>query len=1069
MQISKKFLAANAVDQTKIRLSNNSYLKARNAADSADVNIIKVNASDRLEFASVPQITADPSSANDAVRKSYVDAVAQGLKPKQAVRVATTAAITIATNLNSGDVIDGVTLANGDRVLVKDQAAQEFNGIYVVSATPSRALDFDSLSPIDEINGAYTFAQEGTANAGKGFVQAGTVAVLDTDPIVFVFFSSAGTLVGQDGITISGSDVSVDHDGQGLQFSGVQLALELDGSTLSKSASGLKVAALGVTSAELAADSVITSKILDANVTVAKLAADSVSTVKIIDANVTAAKLATDSVSTIKIVDANVTAAKLATDSVSTIKIVDANVTNAKIATGIDAAKLADGSVSNAEFQYINTLTSNAQDQIDGKLSNALTSAKVFVGSAGNLAVEQSLSGDATLANTGALTIANSAVTTAKINNDAVDKDKINADVAGNGLGQNVSGALEVNVDDSTIEINTDAIRVKDAGITNAKVATGIDAAKLADGSVSNAEFQYINSLTSNAQTQISGKLDLTGGTMSGAIAMGSNKITGLANGTNAADAVNYAQLQAVSGGLSWKNPILDPDLIDANRAAQPGSPANGDVYIASATAGDWVTGHAYFSMDSGATWTDLLGRVVAIGDRFGVSMESATSAVGALSGQDDSIATITVATPGSVAFSFYAPSAQDGTYVNADLSTHFGHQYTYDGAAWLEFGGISALNAGTGLSIDGNILSVNMGAGIITLPSDEVGVDVHTDGGLMTTVDNSASSTVTAAKLAIKLDSSTLAKSASGLKVASGGITNTEVNASAAIAYSKLALSNSIVNADVNSSAAIAYSKLALSNSVVNADIASGAAIAVNKLAALTANKAVASDASGFLVASSTSDTELGYVAGVTSAIQTQLNAKLTNVLADAKIFVGSAGNLAVAQSMSGDATIDNAGALTIAALAVTSGKLAADSVITSKILDANVTNAKIATGVDAAKIADGSVSNAEFQYINSLTSNAQTQISNRLQHVDSEVLTLDGTDITNQYKDLSFAAYSASSISLVVAGGPMQVRGVDYSVSLTGGVAGVTRINFLGDLASGGAAELVATDILIVGYARL
>jgi hypothetical protein len=43
--------------------------------------------------------------------------------------------------------------------------------------------------------------------------------------------------------------------------------------------------------------------------------------------------------------------------------------------------------------------------------------------------------------------------------------------------------------------------------ISNSQVATGIDSAKLADGSVSNTEFQYINSLSSNAQTQLSGKL----------------------------------------------------------------------------------------------------------------------------------------------------------------------------------------------------------------------------------------------------------------------------------------------------------------------------------------------------------------------------------------------------------------------------------------------------------------------------------------------------------------------------------------------------------------------------------
>lgn len=84
-------------------------------------------------------------------------------------------------------------------------------------------------------------------------------------------------------------------------------------------------------------------------------------------------------------------------------------------------------------------------------------------------------------------------------------------------------------------------------------------------------------------------------------------------------------------------------------------------------------------------------------------------------------------------------------------------------------------------------------------------------------------------------------------------GITNTEISGSAAIAYSKLNLSGSIVNADVNASAAIAYSKLA----------------------ALTASRALVSDGSGFVSVSSVTSTELGHLSGVTSAIQTQLNAK--------------------------------------------------------------------------------------------------------------------------------------------------------------------------------------------------
>ena len=64
-------------------------------------------------------------------------------------------------------------------------------------------------------------------------------------------------------------------------------------------------------------------------------------------------------------------------------------------------------------------------------------------------------------------------ITTARIAADAVDKDKINADVAGNGLGQNADGSLEVKVDDSTVELSGDALRVKGGGIVESKLATG--------------------------------------------------------------------------------------------------------------------------------------------------------------------------------------------------------------------------------------------------------------------------------------------------------------------------------------------------------------------------------------------------------------------------------------------------------------------------------------------------------------------------------------------------------------------------------------------------------------------
>lgn len=80
------------------------------------------------------------------------------------VRAATTGNITIATALNNGDTLDGVTLATGDLVLVKDQSSAAENGLYVVGASPVR---WAALGLYDLYCGMLVTVQEGTANAGR--------------------------------------------------------------------------------------------------------------------------------------------------------------------------------------------------------------------------------------------------------------------------------------------------------------------------------------------------------------------------------------------------------------------------------------------------------------------------------------------------------------------------------------------------------------------------------------------------------------------------------------------------------------------------------------------------------------------------------------------------------------------------------------------------------------------------------------------------------------------------------------------------------------------------------------
>jgi len=193
---------------------------------------------------------ADPTSGTDAVNLQTLQAYQQGLKPKAAVRVATTVAGTLASSFAAGQVIDGKTLVAGDRILIKDQAVASENGIYVVQASgsPVRATDFDQVTPIDEINGSYTAVQEGTANAGKSFVQQGTVSVVGTDDIIFVFFNAADTVTASTGLTKVGNDIQISPSaaGNGLGFASGVISVNVDNSSVEINTDTLRVKALGI-------------------------------------------------------------------------------------------------------------------------------------------------------------------------------------------------------------------------------------------------------------------------------------------------------------------------------------------------------------------------------------------------------------------------------------------------------------------------------------------------------------------------------------------------------------------------------------------------------------------------------------------------------------------------------------------------------------------------------------------------------------------------------------------------------------------------------------------------------
>ena len=192
-------------------MSASDFSKLADAASEATASKLVIrDASSQAKFGT-------PTDDAHVATKAYVDAARSGLDVKQSVRAATTATINLSTGAANGSTIDGVTLATGNRILVKDQGvggvAHADNGIYTVNASgaPTRATDFDSTAEVTP--GAFTFVEEGTANGDSGFVVAtnGTITVGST-AILFTQFSGTGQITAGEGMSKDGSTLNVNDD-----------------------------------------------------------------------------------------------------------------------------------------------------------------------------------------------------------------------------------------------------------------------------------------------------------------------------------------------------------------------------------------------------------------------------------------------------------------------------------------------------------------------------------------------------------------------------------------------------------------------------------------------------------------------------------------------------------------------------------------------------------------------------------------------------------------------------------------------------------------------------------------
>ena len=232
----------SAADKTK--------LDAATATETADTLVLR-DGNGRFK-------AATPSADLDVANKSYVDSARTGLDVKASVKVATTAAINIASGLEAGDVIDGYTLVAGDRVLVKNQTTASENGIYIASASgaASRATDADNNAEVTP--GMFTFVENGTLNADSGWVLItdGTITV-GTTGLAFSLFSVAGNILAGDGLSKTGDVLNV-NVGTGIEISAdaLRISSAAAGDGLGYSAGVLSVTLGAATGLETTSDAV---------------------------------------------------------------------------------------------------------------------------------------------------------------------------------------------------------------------------------------------------------------------------------------------------------------------------------------------------------------------------------------------------------------------------------------------------------------------------------------------------------------------------------------------------------------------------------------------------------------------------------------------------------------------------------------------------------------------------------------------------------------------------------------------------------------------------------------------
>jgi hypothetical protein len=284
------------------------------------------------------------------------------------------------------------------------------------------------------------------------------------------------------------------------------------------------------------------------------------------------------------------------------------------------------------------------------------------------------------------------------------------------------------------------------ADLTANKAVISDAQGKVVAAAATAAEIEHLAGVTAPIQGQIDGKqaalgftpVNKAGDNLEGDINANGHKISGLGAPVAPTDAARQIDIDNALSGLNWQEDVKGVQL---DATMDPGVAVKGDRYILT----DVAALHAGFGTIAGAANGDI---VEHDGTEFVVVFD--------------------VSAEGEKA---------NGTLVWDNGTKTYKRFLT---GAWGSFGGLSDINAGTGLEQIGNTINVKMGAGIVELPEDGVGIDLRADSGLALLDAGGAESTAADAKLTVKLDGNSLTKGANGLKIAAKGVGAAELAAAA-------------------------------------------------------------------------------------------------------------------------------------------------------------------------------------------------------------------------------------------------------------------------------------------------